>query len=133
MVRDSQQDLLFDCLAHHHRRVIIDILQNANSPKSTTELARDVVEEIRETSLKEVSSFEHMRNSLYHVHLPRLKEAGLVEYDEKRGTVAPTVCTSHSGVLVDIADVIAGAGRQANVAAGDRDEQVQDTKRESRM
>lgn len=104
---NPHQDQLFDCLAHHHRRIIIDVLRNSNSPKPTIELAQDVVERIRETSDEEILSIEAMQISLYHSHLPKLKEAGLVEYEEEKDLVVPIEYVSHLGIFVDLADLLA--------------------------
>ncbi|WP_436343958.1 DUF7344 domain-containing protein [Natronorubrum sp. FCH18a] len=118
-----QQDQLFDCLAHHHRRMIIDVLRNSNSPKPTIELTQDIIERIRETSDKEILSIEALQTSLYHSHLPKLKEAGLVEYDEERDLVAPVEYVSHLGILVDMAELIAGERRQLDLEAHDWDDE----------
>lgn len=123
MDTNTQQDQLFDCLAHHHRRIIIDVLRNSNSQKPTTELTQDIVARICETSDAEILSIEALQTSLYHSHLPKLKEAGLVEYDEERDLVAPVEYVSHLGTLVDLAERIAGERRQHDPEAHDWDDE----------
>ncbi|WP_141551675.1 hypothetical protein [Natrinema sp. CBA1119] len=123
MDTNPQQDQLFDCLAHHHRRIIIDVLRNSNTQKPTIELTHDVIERIRKTSDKEILSIEALQTSLYHSHLPKLKEAGLVEYDEERDLVAPNEYVSHLGILVDLAEQIAGECRQLDLEARDWDDE----------
>nr|WP_317175848.1 hypothetical protein [Halovivax sp. KZCA124] len=68
-------------------------------------------------------SIEAMQTSLYHSHLPKLKEAGLVEYDEGRDLVAPIESVSHLGVLMDIAELIAGGHRQIDLEARNWDDE----------
>ncbi|MFC7212530.1 hypothetical protein ACFQO4_00310 [Saliphagus sp. GCM10025334] len=123
MDTNPQQDQLFDCLAHHHRRIIIEVLRNSNSPKPTIELTQDVIERIRKMSDEDILSPESMQTSLYHSHLPKLKEAGLVEFDEERDLVAPTEYVSHLGILVDLAELIAGERRQLDLEARDWDDE----------
>ncbi len=103
--------------------MIIDVLRNSNSPKPTIELTQDIIERIRETSDKEILSIEALQTSLYHSHLPKLKEAGLVEYDEERDLVAPVEYVSHLGILVDMAELIAGERRQLDLEAHDWDDE----------
>ncbi|PGF17081.1 hypothetical protein CP556_13785 [Natrinema sp. CBA1119] len=98
-------------------------MRNSNTQKPTIELTHDVIERIRKTSDKEILSIEALQTSLYHSHLPKLKEAGLVEYDEERDLVAPNEYVSHLGILVDLAEQIAGECRQLDLEARDWDDE----------
>lgn len=119
MENNAQLDRLFDCLTHHHRRAIITAVRNADVPKSTAELAQDIAVHAHKSPPGEISSTDSIRTSLFHSHLPKLKEAGLVEYDEETALVAPNELTAASGIIVEIGELVAGASRQSDISGAD--------------
>jgi len=87
---DEPTNALFDALAHRYRRFALAALSSRDEPMALADLAVDVAK--RETGdTGEWVSKERAREieiSLYHVHVPKLEDVGLVEYDRDRNTVA---------------------------------------------
>jgi len=73
---------LFDALAAGRRRHVVSILAG-HGPVTEHDLATHVVARERGVALLEVTEADHQQASisLYHVHLPKLTAAGLVERD----------------------------------------------------
>lgn len=74
-------DRLFDLLSRRERRQVVELLQDADGPVDLTTLAAHV-----ETGGGDAVDRRTV-TSLDHVHLPRLAEAGVVDYDREAGTV----------------------------------------------
>ena len=121
MVSNLRMDKLFDCLTHHHRRTIVEILLRSQSPMAPVEVARKVAMESQELDGTE-EAVESIVTSLYHLHLPKLTEAGLVEYDDEATEITPTPITVRARILLDVADLIATASHQPETASGDVDD-----------
>ena len=89
---DYEDDLdgLFAALADSQRRTILSVLANQYHPLSTETLARDVAAREDATAEREVSQerVDEVRLSLRHVHLPLLRDAGLIGYDGENETVS---------------------------------------------
>lgn len=94
----NETDALLDALSHRYRRFALTALCGRDEPVALADLAVDVTE--RETGeTGESLSKERAREieiSLYHVHVPKLDDAGLVEFDRDRNTVA--VCNEVQSV-----------------------------------
>jgi len=90
VVSPGSLDALFDALADERRRAVLDVLSHQTGPIHVETLAREL--EAKERGIAEsdvpVDEIEQLLMGLYHVHLPRLAEAGLVEYDSDADTVA---------------------------------------------
>lgn len=73
------------------RRRALQVLRDVETPLSLADLAIELVR--RESDDRAVDGqWEQVRQyriTLYHAHVPKLAEAGLVEYDADRKTVAP--------------------------------------------
>jgi DNA-binding transcriptional ArsR family regulator len=83
-------DALFRALANERSRTILDALSHQFGPIHTKTLARELGANDRATTDSEVpeEEVEKCLVLLGHVDLPRLSEAGLVEYDADERTVA---------------------------------------------
>lgn len=83
-------DSLFEALAHSRRRTILDILSHQFGSIYVETLARELWANGRETPESAVSpeAVQQLIVSLRHISLPRLSEAGVIEYDVEEGTVA---------------------------------------------
>jgi len=86
------QDTVFDVLSSARRRETIAILREEDTPIELTTLAEIVAARENDTSVEELSSQDRKRVyvSLYQTHLPKLSEAGLVDYDRDAGRVQLT-------------------------------------------
>jgi len=74
---------LLDTIAHRHRRRALAHLAEGGQQIPVRELAHDV-------AARDRADPERIAIRLYHAHLPRLDEAGLVEFDPAAPAVAPT-------------------------------------------
>ena len=84
-------DALFDALSDRRRREVVRYLSENGSEIALADLAAEVAARehgipIRETDPDEV---ERVYVSLYHAHVPKLANAGLVEYEPERDLVSP--------------------------------------------
>lgn len=83
-------DAVLDALATDRRRTVVRVLRNADERVSIEELAQHVVAQERQTPPQTLSSDEADRvaTRLYHVDLPKLRAAMLVEYDDREVRLA---------------------------------------------
>lgn len=73
-------------LADERRSTVLAVLEAWGEPMEPTELASEVA--VREgTGAASTETVEKLRSRLHHVHLPKLADAGLVEYDADEGLV----------------------------------------------
>lgn len=82
-------DAVFDVLATERRRTMLSILAGQYHPIKRRTLARDVVAQEADIDEKDVSvdEVDAVLASIHHVHLPKLLDAGFVEYDAEAETV----------------------------------------------
>lgn len=73
-------------LAHQQRRRVLGILQAADAPLGLADLAVELARRDDEEDVWERA--EHHRLKLYHRHVPKLEDVGLVEFDEERRAVS---------------------------------------------
>lgn len=80
---DADLDAAFEALADSRRRTALAVLANQCHPMATEDLARAVAARETGSSERDVSPgrLERVTISLVHTHLPRLRDAGLVECD----------------------------------------------------
>lgn len=80
-----------DALAHPRRRRVIRLLREPDAPVSLDDLAVRVVTDERgiEPAHVDPDAAAPVRTALYHFHLPKLRDAGAVEFEPGRGTVSP--------------------------------------------
>ncbi|WP_162989838.1 DUF7344 domain-containing protein [Natronorubrum halophilum] len=84
---------LYRGLADERRRVVLSVLDQRNTPKSESQLARLVAAQETGESPNAVSTAdrERVQLSLHHVHLPHLEAIGLIEQTED----LHIACTQH--------------------------------------
>ena len=85
-------DEAFGLLADERRRLLLSVMRTYGEALTLPDAAEEVA--VRETGQQVPNiSAERVHEiylSLYHDHLPRLVEAGLLEYDQERDLVTPT-------------------------------------------
>jgi hypothetical protein len=81
-----------EALGDERRRAVIETLGERGEPTDLPELAELVAARERDAPLDAVGDEEtyHVHVSLYHNHVPKLVEAGFVEYDDERDIVSGT-------------------------------------------
>ena len=83
---EESRDRLFEVLANERRRRIILYLDRKDGEVASTLELIDYVMVHEAESIDDLASDE-VTIALYHRHLPRLEEAGLIEYDARSRTV----------------------------------------------
>jgi hypothetical protein len=76
---DRSLDRMFDALRHPYRRRIL-LLVSEHNPRDEDEFS---VEDLA----TEDDDLELLTTELYHAHLPKLAEAGYIEWDEEKRTI----------------------------------------------
>ncbi len=86
-------DEVLEALAAKRRRLLVDVLASHGQELTLPDAAEEVAEREANRPLSELSAERVARVyiSLYHDHLPRLVEAGLLEYDQEHDLVRPTM------------------------------------------
>ncbi len=81
-------DHILRLLADSRRRVVLTLLQEHGSLR-LPDLAEEVVRIETDTSIPELTEEEITRvyMELWHVHIPKLAEADVIEYDQQRDVV----------------------------------------------
>lgn len=84
-------DTAFELFGNQRRRCVVQRLQEAGEPMQLSELEAEIagIEIGTAADVSDVDA-ERVRISLYHVHLPKLADAGLVEYDAEEEVVSLT-------------------------------------------
>lgn len=101
--RTPDPGAVFDALATDHRRRAVRALIAADGAVSIDELARRVVSRERVASPAAVSpsALQRATTRLHHADLPKLEDAGLVDYDHRRREIRPLVDWAH---VVDVVE-----------------------------
>lgn len=86
---DLSQDLVFDLLSNRRRRFVLHYLIQENRPVSIQELSRQLAMWEFEAPAEELTDQQEKRIyvALYQTHLPKLEDAGVVDYDSDTGLV----------------------------------------------
>lgn len=84
------QDVVFELLSSPRRRYILYYLRRENGDVELTSLAEQVAAWENDTDVDNITEQERKRVyvSLYQTHIPRLDEAGVIEYDRDSGMVS---------------------------------------------
>lgn len=90
--RQLQRDELYDAFSRERRRCILRALAETEGPLGLDELARAVAACERGAPPADIAEadVERVRVSLYHCHVPKLADAGLVVRDDEAGDVSLT-------------------------------------------
>ena len=99
------EDEVFEVLANRRRRHTLHaIAGEENRTHELGELSERVAAWENEIDVAEVSYDERKRvyTALQQSHLPRLDEAGLVEFDKDRGVVEPTPALADVDLYLDV-------------------------------
>lgn len=86
------QDLAFDLLSNARRRFVLRQLQEGSDPVELGELAGALAAKENEVSVEELTAQQRKRTyvSLYQTHIPKMVEAGVIEYDSDSGMISST-------------------------------------------
>jgi hypothetical protein len=83
------QDAAFDLLSNARRRLALKYLLEQDTPVGIDELATHVAAVENDTEAEQLDDKQRKRTyvSLYQTHIPKLAQAGVVEYDSDERTV----------------------------------------------
>lgn len=86
---DLTQDVVFDILSSPRRRYVLYYLRTKEGPVQLTDLAEEVAAWENDTEPPDITEQERKRVyvSLYQTHIPRLAQAGLINYDKDSGQI----------------------------------------------
>lgn len=76
-------DAILELLANHRRRDLLDFFQNSSTQAAPLQ---EVTEHLTACELDRVGEhpgFDQLRTELFHTHIPKLADTGLLEYDER--------------------------------------------------
>ncbi|WP_312908275.1 DUF7344 domain-containing protein [Natronosalvus caseinilyticus] len=92
LVEEVSVDEILELLSHQRRRAVLDFLLTHDRPLTLNDLRNEVVEEEQNTDITEIPSQQVKQThiSLHHVHIPKLEDKGVVNYDPNRNIVEPT-------------------------------------------
>ncbi|MFC6826274.1 DUF7344 domain-containing protein [Halopelagius fulvigenes] len=88
----SEFDTILDLCEDKHRRIVLAVLAEQQRSLTMDDLTKMVVKHDHQTPLTEISGeiVTRIKIGLRHAHIPKLEEAGLVDYDSDRQLVEPT-------------------------------------------
>lgn len=75
--------VLLDVLANRRRRLVLQCLGDAAEPTTIDDLAEEVAARERGSEAVPEGDVERVALSLSHTHVPKLEDAGVVEYTRK--------------------------------------------------
>ncbi|AFZ74671.1 DUF7344 domain-containing protein [Natronobacterium gregoryi] len=84
------KDVIFELLKNRRRREVLAYLLEAEETVTLGELAEQIAAWENDTSVNALSSDQRKRVyvALYQTHLPKMDDAGIVEYDQDRGLIS---------------------------------------------
>lgn len=88
----TEFNTLLELCQEQHRRIILAVLATEKRSLTVNDLTKAIVKHNHHTALLEVSEEEsrQIRISLHHIHIPKLEDLSLIEYDQERQLVEPT-------------------------------------------
>lgn len=77
-------DAVFEALADERRRYALHCLKEHETPLALADLAEEVAVQENSSPITEVTAEDVKRTymSLYHTHIPKLEDAGIVRYNQ---------------------------------------------------
>lgn len=85
-------DSVLDLCQHQHRRIVLAILTTEQQPLTLDDLTKTIFKYNHQIPIADVTedAITDIQISLYHSHLPKLAEEGLITFDPERQLVKPT-------------------------------------------
>ena len=83
------KDVIFELLKNRRRREVLQYLLEADETVTLGELAEQIAAWENDTEITALSSDQRKRVyvALYQTHLPKMDDAGIIEYDQDRGLI----------------------------------------------
>lgn len=98
------RDDVFDVLSNPRRRYALHMLRREDEELGLGEMAEQVAAWENGTTVEAVGSDErkHAYTVLQQRHLPRMDDVGVVEFDRRAGTVAPTDAIDEFDIYLEV-------------------------------
>ncbi|WP_049990392.1 DUF7344 domain-containing protein [Natrinema salifodinae] len=94
MVGSSTEfDTVLELCQDQHRRIILAVLAYEKRSLTVNDLRQTIIEHNHHKPITEIPEEEttQIRLSLIHTHIPKLEAFSLVDYDQERQVVEPTI------------------------------------------
>jgi DNA-binding transcriptional ArsR family regulator len=90
-------DLVFGILKNGRRRRVLKYLRETEGEVTLSDLAEHIAAIENDTTPKQLTSSERKRVyvGLYQCHLPKMDDAGVIDYNQARGLIRPTAQAEH--------------------------------------
>ena len=113
------KDDLFHLLQNERRRRAVQYLLEQEGGVDMGNIAEHIAALENDVTVAELSSAQRKRVyvGLYQCHLPKLDEAGVIDYDKNRGTVTRTPLTDDLTPYLTVGDADADAGEDSAFTA----------------
>ncbi|SER20439.1 DUF7344 domain-containing protein [Natrinema salaciae] len=98
------EDELFELLANQRRRHIMHTLMQEDDRLDIGDLSQEIAAWEDDLAFEEVSSTDRKRvyTALQQSHLPKMDNAGVLEFDRDRGTIEPTPALEDVEIYMDV-------------------------------
>lgn len=89
---EFSQDQIFDLLSNRRRRYVLNFLLRVDRPVSIQELSKELATWEFDVDQEDLTDQQEKRIyvALYQTHIPKLEDAGVIEYDSDAGLVELT-------------------------------------------
>lgn len=101
---ELSRDMVFDVLKNRRRRYALHYLKQQEGSVKLSDLAEQVAAWENDTTVENISAAERKRvyTALYQSHLPKLDDAGIVDYNQNRGLVELTEKAAELDVYLEL-------------------------------
>ena len=88
----TEFDTVLEMCQDQHRRIVLAVLATEKRSLTVNDLVTTIVRHNHHASSSEIPEDEllRIRLALHHVHIPKLEDLSLVDYDQERQLVDPT-------------------------------------------
>lgn len=76
-------DAILSLLAHHQRRDLLEYLSGSSAPTATVEECVGHIVQREEARTGRRPGHDQVETALHHAHIPKLVDAGIVDYDAR--------------------------------------------------
>lgn len=89
---DTKLDLIFGILKNRRRRLVLAYIQDKDHEVTLSDVAEHIAAIENDTTVAQLTSSERKRVyvGLYQCHLPKMDDAGAIEYNQSRGLIRRT-------------------------------------------
>jgi len=117
-------DEVFSALSHPRRRYLLYTLVNGNCEETLTELATKIAAWEQDKTTGDVTQEERRRvhASLYHSHVPKLADLGIIEYHEGEDIIVRTRDTEQVQAVLNGAGAELDSRQEMHARQNDADE-----------